>query len=224
MTAALRHGVGFPNLGLLRPLCHALATSAAASPVCGGVSTRRPPRPTSTLPTFTPRYVLRLTVGSLLTPVRLTPRAPDVSRWLAPLEPERFSPNQAACSPAACSRPATRCLTPCPSFGRVFQVRTLLARVPCVAVVRLRLGASRCTGVPALCPVFSGLQTGWCSWSPACRISLGVVGATPARRSFFMSMSITAVCFVAHRDPRAVSPLWLDSSPPCPTRRLSARL
>jgi hypothetical protein len=85
MTAGLRHVVGFRNLGLLRPLCQALVTPAAASPACEGVSTRHPHRPTNALPMFTQRYVMRLTVGSLLTPVRHTPSGPDLSRWLVPL-------------------------------------------------------------------------------------------------------------------------------------------
>jgi hypothetical protein len=32
-----------------------------------------------------------------------------------------------------------------------------------------------------LCPVFSGLQTGWCSLSPACRISLSILGEMLSR-------------------------------------------
>lgn len=57
----------------------------------------------------------------------------------------------------------TCCLTPSPSVNSVLKVRTLQTRVSCVAVIKLRLEASCRNGVPTLCPVFSGLQTGSCS-------------------------------------------------------------
>ncbi len=50
--------------------------------------------------------------------------------------------------------------------------------------IRLRLETSRCNGVPAFCPVFSGLQTGSYSLSPACQISLGALGRTPSFKWF----------------------------------------
>lgn len=58
---------------------------------------------------------------------------------------------------------------------------TLQTRVSCVAIVKLRLGALHCNRVPAGCPLFSGLQTGSCSLSAACRIRLGALGETPSR-------------------------------------------
>ena len=64
----------------------------------------------------------------------------------------------------------------------VLKVRTLQTRIPCVAVTRLRLETSYCNGVPAFCPVFSGLQTGSCSLSPACQISLNILGEMLARQ------------------------------------------
>src|SRR6266581_3631615 len=64
------------------------------------------------------------------------------------------------------------------------KVRTLPTRVPLVTIVRLRLETSHCNGVPAFCPVFSGLQTGSYSLSPACQISLGVLGGTPSFQWF----------------------------------------
>ncbi len=66
----------------------------------------------------------------------------------------------------------------------VLKVRTLPTRVPLVTIVRLRLETSHCNGVPAFCPVFSGLQTGSYSLSPACQISLGVLGGTPSFQWF----------------------------------------
>jgi hypothetical protein len=63
----------------------------------------------------------------------------------------------------------------------------------CRTPVKLRLEASRCNGVPTLCPLFSGLQTGSCSWPPACQISLNVLGETLSRLS-----SITSRRFAAH--------------------------
>jgi len=66
----------------------------------------------------------------------------------------------------------------------VLKVRTLQTRVPLVTIVRLRLETSRCNGVPAFCPVFSGLQTGSYSLSPACQISLGALGRTPSFKWF----------------------------------------
>lgn len=71
----------------------------------------------------------------------------------------------------------TQRLTPSPPFARVAKVRTLHTKVPCVAVVNPRLEALCRSGVPAGCPVFSRLQTGCCSLSPACWISLRAVGA-----------------------------------------------
>ena len=53
---------------------------------------------------------------------------------------------------------------------------TLQTRVPCVALVRFRLGASRCNRVSAFCPLFSGLQTVSYSLSTACQISLSTLG------------------------------------------------
>ena len=55
-------------------------------------------------------------------------------------------------------------------------MRTLQTRVSCVAIVNPRLETLRCNGVPAGCPVFSGLQTISCSLSTACRISLSAMG------------------------------------------------
>ncbi len=66
----------------------------------------------------------------------------------------------------------------------VLKVRTLPTRVPLVTIVRFRLETSRCNGVPAFCPVFSGLQTGSYSLSPACQISLGALGRTPSFKWF----------------------------------------
>ncbi len=66
----------------------------------------------------------------------------------------------------------------------VSKVRTLQTRIPFVTLVSLRLETSRCNGVPAFCPVFSGLQTGSRSLSPACQISLGALGKTPSLKSF----------------------------------------
>ena len=66
----------------------------------------------------------------------------------------------------------------------VLKVRTLPTRVPLVTIVRLRLETSHGNGVPAFCPVFSGLQTGSYSLSPACQISLGVLGGTPSFQWF----------------------------------------
>ena len=77
MTAVLRHVPALRWLGLLQPLCHVNATSVAANPVFS--------RPTMTLPTFTSWYVVRLTVGSLFTPVGHKPSVRDISRWLIPL-------------------------------------------------------------------------------------------------------------------------------------------
>jgi hypothetical protein len=61
-------------------------------------------------------------------------------------------------------------------------VRTLRTRVPCVALARLRLETSYCNGVPVLCPVFSGRKPGSCSWSPACQISLSILGEMLTRQ------------------------------------------
>jgi hypothetical protein len=66
----------------------------------------------------------------------------------------------------------------------VLKVRTLQTRIPLVTIVRFRLETSRCNGVPALCPVFSGLQTGSCSLSPACQISLDALGGTSSFKWF----------------------------------------
>jgi len=66
----------------------------------------------------------------------------------------------------------------------VLKVRMLQTRVPFVTIVRLRLETSRCNGVPAFCPVFSGLQTGSYCLSPACQISLGALGRTPSFKWF----------------------------------------
>lgn len=47
------------------------------------------------------------------------------------------------------------------------------------------LETSYCNGVPVFRPVFSGLQTGSCSLSPACQISLSILGEMLLRRSDF---------------------------------------
>jgi len=60
----------------------------------------------------------------------------------------------------------TQRLTPSPPFDSVSKVRTLQTKVPCVALVNPRLEALCRSGVPAGCPVFSGLQTGSCSGPP----------------------------------------------------------
>lgn len=73
-------------------------------------------------------------------------------------------------------QPTTCCLVPSLSVNSTVKVRTLQTRVSCVAIVKLRLGASHRNSVPMLRPVFSGLQTGSCSFSPACRISLSILG------------------------------------------------
>jgi len=54
----------------------------------------------------------------------------------------------------------TQRLTPSPPFDSVSKVRTLQTKVSCVALVNPRLEALCRSGVPAGCPVFSGLQTG----------------------------------------------------------------
>src|SRR2546428_397582 len=48
----------------------------------------------------------------------------------------------------------TQRLTPSPPFDSVSKVRTLHAKVPCVALVNPRLEALCRSGVPAGCPVF----------------------------------------------------------------------
>jgi hypothetical protein len=61
-------------------------------------------------------------------------------------------------------------------ISSVLKVRTLQTRVARVTLVRPRLETLHWNGVPALCPMFSGLQTGFCSLSPVCQISLDVLG------------------------------------------------
>jgi hypothetical protein len=63
-------------------------------------------------------------------------------------------------------RVTTQRLTPSPPFASVSKVRTLQTKVSCVALVNPRLEALCRSGVPAGCPVFSGLQTGSCSGPP----------------------------------------------------------
>jgi hypothetical protein len=65
-----------------------------------------------------------------------------------------------------CEEAMTQRLTPSPPFCRVSKVRTLPPKVPCVALVNSRLEALCRSGVPAGCPVFSGLPTGSCSGPP----------------------------------------------------------
>jgi hypothetical protein len=76
-----------------------------------------------------------------------------------------------------CMRPPGYSLTstPSPSFSRVLTLWVRLTEIPCVTVLRLRLAAlgSRWSAAPRR--VFSGLQTGSRSLSPACRISLSSV-------------------------------------------------
>jgi hypothetical protein len=94
----------------------------------------------------------------------------------------------------------TQTLMPSPSFHSMSKVRTLQTEVSRVTIVRLRLGASPRDGVPGLIPVFPGLQTGSSSLSPACQVSLGVLGETPALPAFRLPSfpaisSIAVVCF-----------------------------
>ena len=94
----------------------------------------------------------------------------------------------------------TQTLMPSPSFHSMSKVRTLQTEVSRVTIVRLRLGASPRDGVPGLIPVFPGLQTGSSSLSPACQVSLGVLGETPALPAFHLPSfpaisSIAVVCF-----------------------------
>ena len=72
----------------------------------------------------------------------------------------------------------TQTLTPSPSFRSVSKVRTLHTEVSCVTLVRFRLEVSFRNGVPEFNPVFPGLQTGSSSLSPACQVSLDVLGRT----------------------------------------------
>ena len=92
----------------------------------------------------------------------------------------------------------TQRLTPSPPFDSVSKVRTLQTKVPCVALVNPRLEALCRSGVPAGCPVFSGLQTGSYSLSPACRISLRALGEARSQPRFLSWFSITVMRFVAH--------------------------
>ena len=92
----------------------------------------------------------------------------------------------------------TQRLTPSPPFDSVSKVRTLQTKVPSVAVVNIRLEALCRSGVPAGCPVFSGLQTGSYSLSPACRISLRALGEARSQPRFLSWFSITVMRFVAH--------------------------
>jgi hypothetical protein len=70
----------------------------------------------------------------------------------------------------------TQILMPSPSFRGMSKVRTLQTEIPCVTIVRFRLGVSPCDGVSEFIPVFPGLQTGYSSLSPACQVSLDVLG------------------------------------------------
>ena len=102
-------------------------------------------------------------------------------RWLMASTPIARAVEAASKAVSSHARTAiTQRLTPSPPFCSVSKVRTLQTRIPFVTLVSLRLETSRCNGVPAFCPVFSGLQTGSRSLSPACQISLGALGKTPS--------------------------------------------
>ena len=94
----------------------------------------------------------------------------------------------------------TQTLMPSPSFRGMSKVRTLQTEIPCVTIVRFRLGASLCDGVSEFIPVFPGLQTGSSSLFPACQVSLDVLGETSSLPAFrhsipFCYSSIAIVCF-----------------------------
>ena len=100
-------------------------------------------------------------------------------------------------------------LTPSPSFNSVSKIRTLQTKVSCGTLVNPKLEALCRNGVPAGCPLFSGLQTGYCSLSPACRISLNALGEVLSLPNNFppVMLSITTMRFAAH-------PLLLEGSYP----------
>ena len=127
--------------------------------------------------------MLRFVVGPLFTPVRYTPSTLD-STTADSLHPCSQSGLARIKRPFVEAReslnyPLSRTISIVYSAPKV---RTLQTRVPRVALTKLRLETSCRNGVPAFCPVFSGLQTGSCFLSPACQISLGILGEMPVRR------------------------------------------
>jgi hypothetical protein len=94
----------------------------------------------------------------------------------------------------------TQTLMPSPSFHSMSKVRALQTEISRVTIVRLRLGVSPRDGVPGLIPLFPGLQTGSSSLSPACQVSLGVLGGTPVLLAFLLPSfpavsNIATACF-----------------------------
>ena len=108
----------------------------------------------------------------------------------------------------------TQTLMPSPSFRGMSKVRTLQTEIPCVTIVRFRLGVSLCDGVSEFIPVFPGLQTGSSSLSPACQVSLDVLGETSSLPAFypFCYSSIAIVCFHGARFPPCGVPVsvWMN--------------
>ena len=162
---------GFPLLRLLPPLRHTVTTSVAADPVLLALLSKIDDRASDV------HIVVRIAVDlrSLLYACQAQTQCPrrwlmactPIARAVWPREKPFHRPN---------SKAITQRLTPSPPVNRVSKVRTLQPRISCVAIVTPRLEALCRSGVPAGCPVFSGLQTGYCSWSPACRISLRALG------------------------------------------------
>lgn len=168
MTAVLGHVPTIFRLGLLRRLCHMMVTSAAVSPV--SVKTNHHASYVHTVVCVAFDFSRTLYARKTQTqcpryqPLIYTPIIRAVQSEWKDLFINRINSW------------FTWYLVPSPSFYSTSKVWALLTRVSCVAIVKFRLGALCCNGVPAFCPLFIGLQTGSYSLSPACRLSLGTLG------------------------------------------------
>lgn len=175
----LRLEVGFPyRYGLLRPLRHIATTSTAGNPVL------MPGRVT-----MLPVFIQQHSVSDL----RFLLYAHKVQAQYPRIWPLTYTPIVRAVQSRrkpfrfADQNKPTQILTPSPSVSSVSKVRTLQTEVPFVTIVRLRLEVSSRDGVPGFIPVFPGLQTGSSSLSPACQVSLGVLGETSVLPAFLIT-------------------------------------
>jgi hypothetical protein len=155
MTAALRHVKGFPLLRLLPLLRHAITPSVAADPVLLALLSKIDDRASDVHIAIRIADDLRLPLYAHKTqtqcPRRWLMAYTPIARAVWPSKKPFHRPN---------SKTITQRLTPSPPVNRVSKVRTLQPRISCVAIVTPRLEALCRSGVPAGCPVFSGLQTG----------------------------------------------------------------
>ena len=168
MTAVLRHVPDLIWLRLLRRLCHMMATSAAVSPVFLKTNHHASYVHIVVCITFDLRLLLYArktqTQCPQYQPIICTPIIRAVQSEYKDLFVNRVKGW------------VTWYLVPSPSFNSTSKVWALLTKVSYVVIVKSRLETLRCNRVPAFCPLFVGLQTGYYSLSSACRLSLGALG------------------------------------------------